>query len=424
MNWGWRRCLGLVCLLHLMLAASDVTADDWPRFLGPRGEAVDMDAQVPTEWSADRNVVWKAELPGPGTSSPILLGDRIFLTCYSGYGVSERDPGEQENLLHHVVCLDRSSGEVVWERRSKPRLPEQEYRGFIALHGYASATPVTDGRYVYTFFGRSGVWAYGIDGSLKWSIGVGENTHGWGSAASPILHRDMVIVNASVESKRIVALDKTTGKLVWQVPGIRDSWSTPLIVELPDGSSELVVSMHSKIIGVDPNSGEVLWHCLGVEDYVCPSVIAEGDVAYVTGGRGAAVVIAVRCGGRGDVNETHRLWELRQTPKVSTPVVHDGLMYWVGHRGIAHCVDTGNGELVYRERVGGLGTVYGSTVLAGGKLIAFSREKGAVVFAPGRQYEELARNDLGDKSIFNATPAIDGNRLLIRSDRYLYCLGE
>jgi len=413
-------------VIALLLSAGAVSfGADWPRFLGPDADAEAPEASPPTQWSANKNVAWKTELPGPGASSPVTLDDWIFLTSYSGYGVDESDPGDQSELRHHVLCFDRESGEKLWHQQSKARLPEREYRGFVALHGYASATPVTDGKQVFAFFGRSGVWAYGVDGRLNWSIGVGENTHSWGSAASPIVHRDMVIVNASVESQRIVALDKETGKLVWQVPGIKQSWSTPLIVELPDGKSELVVSMHSKVLGIDPNSGEKLWECRGVEDYVCPSVIGEGETVYVCGGRGSdGVLIAIRCGGRGDVTETHRLWELRKNPLVPTPVLHDGLMHWVGQRGIAHCVDTASGELVYRERIGGLGTVYGSAIFAGGNIYAFSREKGAVVFAAGREFKEIARPELGDESVFNATPVVSGDRLLIRSDKFLYCLGK
>jgi len=400
---------------------------DWTRFRGPNASGVSEDTGLPTTWSATENVVWKTDLPGFGASSPITLGDKIFLTCYSGYGLDKDEPGETSDLLHHVVCIDRNSGNILWDKRSRARMPEKDYEGFIQLHGYASGTPATDGEAVYAFFGLSGVWAYSVDGELLWKTGVGTGTHSWGSATSVVLHDDLVIINASVESQAVVALDKKTGEEVWRAEDIPSSWSTPLVVDLPDGSHELVVSMEDHIRAYNPNTGELLWHCGGVKDYVCPAVITEGDVVYVTGGRSAARVFAVRCGGRGDVSDSHMLWEVRKTSKVPTPVVHDGLLYYADQRGVAVCLDAETGEEIYEERLrfsgGGGDKVYASPVLADGKLYIVSRQGGTVVLAAGREFEILAHNHLDDDTVFNGTPVVSNGQLLLRSNEALYCIG-
>jgi hypothetical protein len=255
---------------------------------------------------------------------------------------------------------------------------------------------------------------------------VGDGIHKWGSATSPVLFGDLVIVNASVESNSIVALDKKTGREVWRAADIPSSWSTPLVVQVPAGQAELVVSMRGKILALDPASGKELWHSKGVDDYTCSAVIANDGIVYVTGGR-KPQSFAVRCGGRGDVTDTHVLWEIKETAKVSTPIYLDGLLHWIDQRGLAYCVDAKSGEVLYKEDLelkGSSDKVYASLVFADGKIYGVSREDGAVVLAPGREFKRLARNHLGDASIFNATPTISNGQLLVRSDRYLYCIGK
>lgn len=408
------------CLFVIVFAGAD-----WTRFRGEQAAGVTDESDssgVPLRWSANENVVWKTPMPGPGASSPIVVNKVVYLTAYSGYGLSKDDPGEQSTLSHHLLCLDRRNGKILWQKTTKAKLPEENYKGFMLYHGYASSTPVSDGKAVFAFFGRSGVYAYSLRGQLLWHADVGSKIHSWGSGASPILYKDLLIVNASIESGSVVALDKKTGREKWKVTDIRESWSTPLVVTLPNGKDELVVSMNSKIFGVDPATGEKLWTCAGVEDYVCPSVVAYEDVVFISSGR-KPLTLAVRCGGRGDVSDTHLLWELRNTPKVPTPLYHDGRLYWIG-AGTAACVDAQTGKLITKKRLKDLDLTYASMVMANGRLYSVSRENGTVVMAAEESMEELARNDLGDKSIFNGTPAIVDGQLLIRSDKYLYCIGK
>ncbi len=415
-------------LIVAALSVALFSGADWTRFRGPHGAGVSDDQGLPLTWSATENIVWKTPLPGFGASSPITLGEKIFLTCYSGYGLDRNEPGQQEDLLHHMVCLDRASGKILWNRRSKSSLPEAQYDGGqVNLHGYASGTPVTDGKAVYAFFGRSGAWGFSLDGQLLWKVGVGSGIHDkWGSGTSPILAGDLLIVNASIESESLVALNKTTGEEAWRVKGIIESWSTPLLVELADGKQELVVSLKRKVLGLDPASGTQLWECAGVRDYVCPMVIAHQGIVYISGGR-SPQTMAIRPGGRGDVTQTHLIWEARRATIVPSPLYHEGLLYWVDDKGMACCLEADTGHVVYTKRLkisGGGQKVYASLVLADGKLYAVSRVGGTLVLAPGREFQELARNDLGDDSVFNATPVVTGGQLLLRSDKFLYCIGK
>jgi outer membrane protein assembly factor BamB len=415
-----------IALFATLTVLGALLGADWPQFRGPEGSGVTSEKGFPTTWSDTENIAWKTALPGAGSSCPILIGDRIFLTCYSGYGVDQSQPGEADQLTHHVLCVARSDGRILWDKTHKAQQPETEYKGFMLEHGYASGTPVSDGQAVYAFFGRSGVFAYSVAGEPLWRAEVGQGTHGWGSGTSPILAGNLVIVNASVESGSLVALDKTTGKQVWSVDKIKDSWSTPAVVNLPSGKQELAVSLRGKVLGLDPATGQQLWECEGVPDYVCPAVIAHGDVVYVTGGRRPPMTLAVRAGGRGDVTATHKLWEAKKTPKVATPVFCDGLLCWIDNRGTATCLKADSGEVVYEERMrlaGGGDKVYASLVAAEGKLYGVSRRDGVVVLAAGPSFKQLAHNRLDD-SLSNATPALAEGKLYVRTDKYLYCIGK
>ena len=265
----------LVACACLALAGAD-----WPRFRGPAGTG-QSDEPVAARWSATEGVRWKAALPGPGASSPIVFGPHVFVTCYTGYGLRADSPGDPAALTLHLLCVDKQTGKIVWDRATKAKPPERDYGSFLALHGYASPSPVTDGQMVYAFFGRTGVLAYTIEGQPQWQADVGSKTHNWGTGASPILHKNLLLVNASVESQAIVALDKRTGQRVWKVDGIRESWSTPLVVDLPGVGSELVVSGQDRALGLNPATGAELWRCRGIGDYVCSAVIAHDDVVFL-----------------------------------------------------------------------------------------------------------------------------------------------
>ncbi len=203
----------LVLVLTFSLAGH---AADWSRFRGPQGSGTSDERGLPQTWSATENIVWRAELPGPGTSSPVVVGDRVYLTSYSGYGLDAGNPGNKSELMRHVVALDRATGSLRWKKEFLPLVTESTYSpGNDSRHGYASSTPASDGRRLYVFFGASGVYCLDLaDGSQVWHANVGSKTAGWGSGNSPVLFEDLVIVNASVESDALVALNKQTGEEV------------------------------------------------------------------------------------------------------------------------------------------------------------------------------------------------------------------
>jgi hypothetical protein len=407
----------LLLPFFLLPWSATATAADWPQFRGPGGQGRSEEKGLPVEWSDTKNVSWRTALPGFGASSPIALGERLYVTCHSGYGTgSETD--EMEKLTLHVVCVERASGKISWDRRLPAKLPEEEE---VREHGYAAPTPATDGKHLYVFFGKTGVFKLDLDGKVLWEASVGQRTHGWGCGTSPVLHEDLVIVNASVESGALVALEKASGKEKWRAEGMKSSWNTPHLVALAGGKHELVVSVQGKILGFDPVSGEKLWSCDGIDDYVCPSLVSHEGVAYAIGGRSSRA-IAVRAGGRGDVTATHRLWEADAGANVASPVIHDGHLYWVSDRNqVAYCVRLADGEVVYKERFGS--QPYASALLAEGRLYIVTRRGGTFVLAAKPEYTQLAHNRLEDRSTFNASPIVSGGKLFLRSDRYLYCIG-
>jgi len=407
----------------VLLTSARGQAADWPQFRGPGGQGVSSEKGLPATWGEHENLVWKAELPGPGTSSPIFFGNRIFLTSYSGFNVPGERGGDMSQLKRHMVCLDRKTGKKLWDTAVPAKLPEQET--IRDGHGYASSTPVADAQRVYAFFGKSGVYAFDHSGKQIWQTGVGSNLHGWGSAASPILYNDLLIVNASVESESLYALNRATGVVVWRTGGIKESWNTPIVVRPRGGNPELVVAIMGKILGFDPATGKELWSCkTDIGWYMVPSLVVEGDVIYCIGGRSGGA-LAVRAGGRGDVTGTHRLWTGNKGSNVSSPIVHKGHLYWMHeNQGLVFCAEAKTGKIVYQQRVDRADQVYASPLLADGRLHYLTRGGKTFVIAARPEYELIATNDLRDGSVFNASPvAIDG-RLFIRSDKYLYCFDD
>ncbi len=410
-------------MLHTNFALTAAAAD-WPRFRGPGGLATSEDKGVPTTWSSSQGVLWKAELPGAGTSSPIFVGSQIFLTIYTGYNVPGQTRGEQKDLERFVLSLNRADGRTLWKTKVPTKLPEQDT--IRDGHGYASATPVSDGQKVFAFFGKSGVVALDLAGKSLWHADVGDNLNGWGSAASPIVHGNLVIVNASVESESLVALDKSTGKEVWRARDIKESWNTPVLLKTPEGADELVVAMFGKLLGFDPSKGTRLWSCeTRIPWYMVPSVVADQGTVYCIGGRGGGGALAVKSGGRGDVDATHVLWRGKKGSNVSSPVYHNGYLYWASDSSpIVSCTDAKTGEMIYEERLPRADQFYPSPVLADGKLYYLTRRGQVFVVAASPKFELLATNTLDDRATFNACPVVADSRVFLRSDRFLYCMGK
>lgn len=402
-------------------AGGKLASADWPRFRGPTGMGVSPTAALPAKWSEHENIAWKTNLPGAGASSPIVFGEQIYLTCYTGYLVPGESGGSVVDLQRRLICINGSNGKILWDQAVKAKLPEENS---IRDHGFAANTPAADAERIYAFFGKSGVFAFDHQGNQRWQTDVGSSTNGWGTAASPVLYKDLVFINASVESESLIALDRQTGEEKWRSRGIKEAWNTPIIVTTDTGAEELIIAMHGKVLAFEPLTGDQLWSCdTDITWYMVPSPIAADGIVYVLGGRSGTAALAVRAGGRGDVTETHRLWTSNKGSNVTSPVYLDGHLYWMHEKlGIAYCARAETGEQVYEERLNRAGQVYASALLADGRLYFLNRSGRTFVLAARPNFELLATNDLNDGPLFNASPAISGNRLLIRSDKHLYCI--
>ena len=408
--------------LFLLFLAAPIRAD-WPGFRGPGAQGVSAERGLPVTWSETQNVVWKLKMPGPGSSSPIVWKDSVFVTCYSGYGLVKEDKGDPKTLKRHLLCVDRQSGKVLWNKEVPAQLPEVRFSQFITEHGYASSTPATDGERVVVFFGRSGVVAFDLQGQELWQASVGTSLNGWGSAASPLLYKNLVIVNAGVESSALVALDKATGKQVWRAKGIGDCWSSPVLVDV-QGKPEVVLNAQGTVYGFDPETGAKRWECDGPSlGAASSSPVSQGGIVYVMGAGSAEppAVMAIKAGGAGDVTKTHVVWKQKGGVNHSSPVLVDDRLYWAG--GQLWCAKAKSGAVLFQQRLYEGRSEYASPVAADGKIYLFTRRNGAFVVAAEDRFEQLAHNRLDDTSDFNASPAFSHGRLFVRSNETLYCLG-
>jgi outer membrane protein assembly factor BamB len=449
-----KRILAFVACVVMSSAASFglVHADDWPGFRGA-SNGVAPEQNLPGQLTKD-NILWKVKLPWVGTASPIVANDKLFVTGYTGYGTTiskgfgggfggfgkggfgkggfgkegfgkggPPDPA-QKKLKLLVACLDRAAGKILWEKEIEPKLPEVSFSGMIREHGYASSTPVTDGERVIAFFGKSGVYAFDMKGAQLWRADVGSGTHMMGTAASPVLHKDLVIINAAVEGQALVALDKKTGKEAWRVKGLSACWASPILVEA-EGGTELVLSLPGKIAGYNPSTGKELWHCQGIGNPggyggTSPTPVAKDGVVFVMGGGGPtpAVTIAVKAGGKGDVAKSHVVWRARAGASYCSPVILGDNLCWID--GTIQCLNVADGKSVHKDRLYDARGEYVSAVAAGDKVYALTRLSGLFVLDGAGKFEKMAHLEFdGDESVFNASPAVSDGRLYLRSNAFL-----
>ena len=414
--------------LLLLLALPGPAFADWPQFRGPNAQGV-SDESVPVRWSSEENLAWVFDLPGEGSSSPVVSGDSIFVTAFSGTG------GDR---LRHLCRIDLDSGKLHWQKSVPADFPEDPAEGYILEHGWASNTPVTDGEAVYCYFGKAGVHAFDFEGNEVWSTRTGalSSRKLWGSAASPILYRDLVIVPAGEELRAILALDKADGSERWRVEGdaLEQSYGSPILVPVDDNRTDLVYALAEEWWGLDPATGERRWTAFyNLPGNMSNTTHLAGDILTVSGGFPRTARVAIPVGGSGDRSGEILYDTQKPATYMTAPVEHEGVLYWISDGGIAFAAEPGDEEPLWQERVpdltgsGGRGKpFYASPVLAGGKIYAVSRANGTYVIEPSREgLRVLARNRFeGDDTLFNATPAVSDGRLLIRSQRRLYCVSE
>ena len=421
------------------LAVSNCQAQDWLRFRGNDGSGVSSEsATTATEFSAEKNLAWKIELPGAGASAPIIVGDKVILTCYSGYGQNRQKPGKIDELERHVVCYSKSDGKKIWQKDFENEVTEDPFQGMgVPEHGYSSSTPVSDGKHVFVFFGKTGVMALDLaDGNKIWkkSVGTKSGQMRWGSGASPVLHDDVLVINASDENQKLVGLNKETGDQIWKADDIANVWSTPVVAGEKD-KAVLVFSLPSEVWGLNPKNGKLKWYTTnGVSDRaVSTSPVVSNDVVYAMGGR-SSTAVAIKLGGKSDVTESHTVWEGKATGRIVSPIAIGDHIFGFD-RGIANCISAESGESVFKERLpadksksgGGGGrrgpsSDYCSPVSADGKIYQFTKTGTCYVIDAKPEFNVLAVNSLNDGSEFNSTPAISEGKIYVRSNKHLYCI--
>ena len=408
----------------MLLAPSPAGAQDWNRFRGPSGMGVSDDKNVPETWSESENLIWKSKLPGAGASSPMVIGTKVFVTCYSG---------SSRTMKRHLICFDKNSGEEIWQKSVDAVQPEDSYSGYLREHGYASNTPTSDGEMVYAFFGKSGVFAFDMDGNQKWKFDVGKQSSNrrWGSAASLVMYKDLVIVNAGEEGRAIFAIKKETGEQAWKAPGaaLELAYGTPVVAKLNNGNEELLISAVGELWSIFPETGKLkAYKSLNLTGNITPSIVFKDDVAYTFGGYPSTVGQAIKIGGSKVLPDTDVVWSTRIGSYVPTPVLYGDHLYWVTDRGQAICLKADSAEKVYQQRLRGLKTggrpFYASPVVVDGKIIVPSRKSGIFVFAAEPKFKQIAVNKFEDDSEFNGTVAVSQSKLYFRSNAYLYCVGN
>ena len=436
----------MALLLGLALFAAQ---NDWPQWRGLNNDGMAR-GDAPTEWSDTKNIAWRVEIPGRGHSSPVIWGDKIFLTTavQSTAAIASatppanptpapasqqrrqgRGPGGGANAGREhkfvVMCLDRKSGKVLWERVAKVATPHEGYHHQYG--SFASNTPVTDGKYVYAFFGSRGIYCYDLNGKLIWEKAFQPMRMrlGFGEGVATVLDGNSLFLKFDQEQgSHLLALDKNTGKEIWRVD--RDegsSWSPPLIVT-HNGRKQMIVSASNKVRSYDPATGKLIWECAGLGSNVIPAPVIHSGVVYVMSGHREPNLLAIQLGKEGDLTGTDAvLWtNNRGNAYTGSPVLHDGKLYFVTDSGLISCLDARTGKPHYQQqRLPRSYNFKSSPVGANGKLYLATEEGDVVVVKMGEKYEVLSVNTLTDQ-MFIATPAITGGSIYLRSQEALYCI--
>lgn len=412
------------CLLGCVLCLAQVHADNWPTWRGPLNTGVSEERNLPTTWSPEKNIRWKVALPEPCNSTPIIWENHIFIT-------QGLDGGKRRAL----IAFDRRNGKRLWQQEVACSVKETTN----SHNPPCSASPVTDGKTVYAQFGSAGVVAYDFTGKQLWHRDLGPVIHKWGNGSSPVLYKNLLIVyQGPGEPTFLTALNKTTGDIVWKKQetainsNIFGSWGTPLVVRVGE-RDELIMPLPGDKIGAegefkgfDPATGDELWRCRGLagkagnEIYASPVISEKGDfIVGISGHKG--VTMAVRPGGRGDVTESHRVWQSKDgmPQRIGTGLIHKDYLYLADADGLAECLEVRTGKEVWKERLGG--NLWGSMVLADGKIYVTNLEGQTFVLAAGPEFKLLAKNDLQEKVY--AAIAVSQGELFIRTYNHLYCIG-
>jgi len=434
-----------LCLASLPLRAQNGRDSNWPQWRGPGGLGVSSDTGLPTEWTPTTNIAWKTEIPGRGHSSPIVWGDRIFLTTsFKGAEVPGRkapvhmDFNNRPGYVHpdavdiefkhsmKVFAIGAKSGKILWERTAYDGLMYDDHH---RKNTYASPTMATDGLLAYAFFESLGLYAYDFEGALKWHVDLGGIIKaGLGPGTSPVLYENLVILQCDQEmgaGSFIVALDRGTGKEVWRTPRTnRRSWATPLLVRAGD-HDELVASGAEAVIAYDPATGRERWRANGTQSHPIPSPVAGHGLVFMTAGSQAKRALAIRLGGSGDLTDSPSIvWRYNKgTAYVPSPILYGRYLYLMTDTGLLTCLDAVTGERLYEGgRVPVPATFTASAVAFDDRILLTSEDGDTFVIKAGPVHEVSRTNSVGEPVY--ASPAIANGRIYIRGEHHLFAIGK
>ena len=440
--------------------APSANTDHWPEWRGPYRNGMAR-GDAPTAWSETKNIKWKTEIPGRGFSTPVIWGDRVFLTTAVQTGKPPEPtptptptptpspvgtgPGQSPNegrrrggpgggaggAIEHkflLLCLDRKTGKVIWQKTARVATPHE---GYHRTYGsFASNSPITDGKYLYASFGSRGIFCYDLNGKLIWEKDLGVQMRmrlQFGEGAAPALDKDRIYLTYDHEGGSFfVALDKRTGKEVWRAE--RDepsSWSTPLVIEHA-GRRQVIVSATKKVRSYDVDTGKLIWECEGLGSNVIPAPVYQDGVVFVMSGHRDPKLMAIRLGKEGNLSGTDAvLWShTRGLSYTLSPVLHEGKLYVVTDSGQVSSFNVTTGEPYYHQtRLPRAYNFKASPVGANGKLYLASEEGDVIILKLGEKFEVLATNTLEDQ-MFIASPVIADGQLFLRSQNWLYCIGS
>ncbi len=428
--------------LAALLVAGPVLAantDNWPHWRGPNANGSAPAANPPVEWDGvtGKNIRWKAPLPGHGSASPIVWGDRVFVVTAvetdrkaKPEELPKLDPrfetrtSPSKNFYKFVVlCFDRATGKPLWEKVAAEKLPHE---GHHNTHSYAGGSPTTDGERLYVAFGSFGVYCYDLDGNLQWSRDLGRihSRLGWGEAVTPVVHGDSLLLNwDQEEDSALYCLDAKTGGTRWRAArDERTSWNTPLVVEYR-GRTQVIVNGNTRVRSHDLKTGEVIWSCGGMTVNPIPSPVRVGDTVVCMTGYKGSVAVAVPLDAKGELAADKVRWRYtRGTPYVPSPaLVGDRLYFTESNGAVLTVLDAKTGKpVIDRERLPGATSFYGSPVSAGGRVYFIDRAGTGLVLKPGDVLDVLATNKLGDK--VDSSPAAAGKQLIVRGEKFLWCI--
>jgi outer membrane protein assembly factor BamB len=431
----------LATILVLFSICFSASAYNWPSWRGPIETGSVPSGNPPVSWSETENILWKATIPGNSTSTPIIWGDKLFFQTSielpssdsTGSQASEGGGGRRSlsrppsgEYSFDLVCLDRNTGEIIWQKTACRALPHE---GHHPDHGFASFSPVTDGQYVWTNFGSRGVYCWDFDGNIIWSKEMPqmETRAGFGEGSSPALAGDALIVVADQEGDSLIyAFNKLTGELLWKKErDERTSWATPLVLKVND-RLEVITNATNFIRSYDAKTGDIVWQCSGQTENVIPTPVSGEGLIFCTSGYRGSALQAIRIGQTGDLSGSDAIvWQVdKDTPYVPSPLLHDGRIYVIsGNRGVASCYKASDGTpLFVKQDLDGIRGIYASPVGVEDKIYFPGREGVTVVLKAADNFEIISTNTLDDG--FDASPVIIGDKLYLKGRKSLYCIGE